>query len=400
MQRLTDAIVGVGVAVASLPLIVAVAFACGIQVEIVLVGAAVAGIVFTLFAGPRVRITAPTIVLAPFLVAGLRRHGVDGLVIAGVLAGLIQVLLGAFGCARAFAGAPSGVVRGLSVAAGVAMLVELGNVPVLPLITWPVRPPDLSRLDGVGVVGLAFELALLSTLVSLGPTPVRRSADCDRELVALGLGNTASAMLTGAPLTVAANRTRMAEGAGAGSPVTNAAHALSLACFALAWRTGVPRVAVIGVIAVAAVIAIDPAGRAHRLASSPVELLSTLSILACAAVLGFGPAVLLATVVALLSFARANRRLLVQIRDGALLEVTLVGELLFAGRTELAPLAELNPIPPAIVLNLTSVSLVDASGLAALAEIVHSLRVGGCTVTIVATSPLCSLLADDREHLA
>ena len=93
-QLLSDLIAGVIVAIIALPLSIALAIASGVSPEKGLYTAIIAGFVISLLGGSRVNISGPTAAFATIVAGIVFDFGLDGLVIATLLAGAMLILLG------------------------------------------------------------------------------------------------------------------------------------------------------------------------------------------------------------------------------------------------------------------------------------------------------------------
>src|SRR5690606_21423084 len=91
---LANIIAGIVVGIVALPLAMAFAIASGVKPEQGLYTAIVAGIVVSLFGGSRVQIAGPTGAFIVILSGVVAQHGVDGLQIATLMAGVILLLFG------------------------------------------------------------------------------------------------------------------------------------------------------------------------------------------------------------------------------------------------------------------------------------------------------------------
>ena len=96
-QFLADLVAGVIVGIVALPLAIAFAIASGVGPERGLFTAIVAGFLISALGGSRVQIGGPTGAFVVIVYAIVQRHGVDGLAMATLMAGLILV---GFGVAR------------------------------------------------------------------------------------------------------------------------------------------------------------------------------------------------------------------------------------------------------------------------------------------------------------
>jgi SulP family sulfate permease len=89
-----DLLGGVVVGIVALPLSMALAIAVGVPPQHGLYTAIVAGCATALFGGCKFQITGPTAAFIVILAPIVQRHGISGLLTAGLLAGLMLVLLG------------------------------------------------------------------------------------------------------------------------------------------------------------------------------------------------------------------------------------------------------------------------------------------------------------------
>lgn len=115
---------GLVVGVVALPLAMAFAIASGVKPEQGLYTAIIAGLVVSLFGGSRIQIAGPTGAFVVILAGITAAHGVDGLLLATLMAGIILI---AFGLAR-FGGVlrfiPAPVIVGFTAGIGVVIFVS------------------------------------------------------------------------------------------------------------------------------------------------------------------------------------------------------------------------------------------------------------------------------------
>ena len=95
-QLSRDVIAGVIVGIVALPLAIAFAIASGLSPERGLYTAIVAGFLISLLGGSRVQIGGPTGAFVVIVSGIVQQHGVDGLVVATLMAGCILVAFGLF----------------------------------------------------------------------------------------------------------------------------------------------------------------------------------------------------------------------------------------------------------------------------------------------------------------
>src|SRR5438045_2667591 len=109
-----DVLAGIVVGIVALPLSMALAIASGVPPQHGLYTAVIGGFLIAALGGSRVQVSGPTaafvVILAP--IAG--RFGVGGLLLAGALAGVILVAMGASGLGRMIQYIPNPVVIGFT----------------------------------------------------------------------------------------------------------------------------------------------------------------------------------------------------------------------------------------------------------------------------------------------
>ena len=93
-QFVSDLVAGVIVAIIALPLSIALAIASGVSPEKGLYTAIVAGFVISFLGGSRVNIAGPTAAFATIVAGIVATSGIDGLVIATIMAGIILIIMG------------------------------------------------------------------------------------------------------------------------------------------------------------------------------------------------------------------------------------------------------------------------------------------------------------------
>lgn len=93
-QFVKDVIAGIIVAIIALPLSIALALASGVSPEKGLYTAIIAGFVISFLGGSRVQIAGPTAAFATIVAGIIARNGMDGLIIATILAGIILIIMG------------------------------------------------------------------------------------------------------------------------------------------------------------------------------------------------------------------------------------------------------------------------------------------------------------------
>ena len=118
-------VAGVVVGVVALPLAMAFAIASGVKPEQGLYTAIVAGVAVSLFGGTRIQIAGPTGAFVAILAGVTATHGVDGLLIASFMAGVILILLGAARLGSVIRFIPHPVIVGFT--AGIGVVIWVGQ---------------------------------------------------------------------------------------------------------------------------------------------------------------------------------------------------------------------------------------------------------------------------------
>lgn len=168
-QFVKDVTAGIIVAIIALPLSIALALASGVGPEAGIFTAIVAGFVISALGGSCVQIAGPTAAFATIVAGIVARDGMDGLVIATVLAGVFLILMGIcrFGSLIKFI--PYTITTGFT--SGIAVTIVIGQLKDFFGVTYPegVRPIETMEklaafLENVGTVNPA---ALIVGAVSL-----------------------------------------------------------------------------------------------------------------------------------------------------------------------------------------------------------------------------------------
>ena len=93
-QFFKDIVAGIVVAIIAIPLSIALALASGVGPEQGLYTAIVAGFIVALLGGSRVQIAGPTAAFATIVAGIVADEGMDGLIMATIMAGILMVLMG------------------------------------------------------------------------------------------------------------------------------------------------------------------------------------------------------------------------------------------------------------------------------------------------------------------
>ena len=93
-QIMKDIIAGIIVAIIALPLSIALAIASGVSPEKGLITAIFAGFVISFLGGSKVQIGGPTAAFVTIIYSIIQEHGLDGLITAVIMAGVMLVIMG------------------------------------------------------------------------------------------------------------------------------------------------------------------------------------------------------------------------------------------------------------------------------------------------------------------
>ncbi|HEV7559850.1 MAG TPA: C4-dicarboxylic acid transporter DauA [Kofleriaceae bacterium] len=116
-----DLFSGLVVGVVALPLSMALAIACDVPPQHGLYTAIVAGLICALLGGTRFQVTGPTAAFVVILVPIVHAHGLAGLLVAGMMAGVLLVLMGLARLGRLMQFVPHPVTTGFT--AGIAVVI-------------------------------------------------------------------------------------------------------------------------------------------------------------------------------------------------------------------------------------------------------------------------------------
>lgn len=111
------------VGVVALPLSMALAIACDVPPQHGLYTAIIAGVLCALLGGTRFQVTGPTAAFVVILLPIVHRHGLTGLLIAGMMAGVILIAMGLARLGRLMQFVPHPVTTGFT--AGIALVIGL-----------------------------------------------------------------------------------------------------------------------------------------------------------------------------------------------------------------------------------------------------------------------------------
>ena len=125
-QFIKDVAAGIIVAIIALPLSIALALASGVGPEAGIFTAIVAGFVISALGGSCVQIAGPTAAFATIVAGIVARDGMDGLIIATIMAGIFLILMGLFHFGSLIKFIPYTITTGFT--SGIAVTIVIGQL--------------------------------------------------------------------------------------------------------------------------------------------------------------------------------------------------------------------------------------------------------------------------------
>ncbi len=122
-QLVKDVIAGIIVAIVALPLSIALAIASGVAPECGLYTAIIAGFFISFAGGSRVQIGGPTAAFVTIIYGIVQTNGMDGLIVATIMAGIILIIMGIFHFGSLIKYIPYTITTGFTCGIGVSLLV-------------------------------------------------------------------------------------------------------------------------------------------------------------------------------------------------------------------------------------------------------------------------------------
>ncbi|NLV91734.1 MAG: SulP family inorganic anion transporter [Firmicutes bacterium] len=286
---------GLTAAIVALPLALAFGIASGAGAIAGLYASIFGGLVASVFGGCGVQISGPTGAMTAILVSLVAKHGLGGMLLAGILAGLMQIGLGLLRLGKFVKYLPqpviAGFTNGISILFFMTAIGDAVQEPIITLFTALVivlaaqlfkRVPDslfglvaglalnqfigsshvvgevaftipkftfgLMPLEHIGsLIMPAVSICLLGSISALLSAQVTDSMtesqhDSNRELVGQGLGNLVSCAIGGVPITGAVARSGINVYAGGRTRVSGILHSLFLGFMVLVLQPVVRRI--------------------------------------------------------------------------------------------------------------------------------------------------------------
>lgn len=166
-QFIKDVVAGIIVAIIALPLSIALALASGVGPEEGLYTAIVAGFVIAVLGGSNVQISGPTAAFATIVAGIVADKGMEGLIVATVLAGILLICMGLLKFGSLIRFIPYTIVTGFT--SGIAVTIFIGQIKDFLGLTFSKSPVEtMDKLkECIASISTINYTALLVGLVAL-----------------------------------------------------------------------------------------------------------------------------------------------------------------------------------------------------------------------------------------
>ncbi|SFS02232.1 SulP family inorganic anion transporter [Anaeromicropila populeti] len=164
-QFVKDVVSGIIVAIIALPLSIALALASGVGPEQGLYTAIVAGFVISFLGGSRVQIAGPTAAFASIVASIVARNGMDGLVVATIMAGIMLIIMGIFKFGSLIKYIPYTITTGFT--SGIAVTIFIGQIKDFCGLTFhssPVETLEKARECFASIATLNWQALLVGAV--------------------------------------------------------------------------------------------------------------------------------------------------------------------------------------------------------------------------------------------
>lgn len=149
-QLVKDVIAGIIVAIIALPLSIALALASGVTPEKGIYTAIVAGFVISFLGGSRVQIAGPTAAFATIVAGIVAQNGMEGLVLATLMAGALLILMGVLRLGSLIKFIPYTITTGFTT--GIAVTILVGQIKDFLGLTIVTEEPLIETMEKLEAV--------------------------------------------------------------------------------------------------------------------------------------------------------------------------------------------------------------------------------------------------------
>ncbi len=145
-----DVISGIIVAIIALPLSIALALASGVGPEQGIYTAIIAGFLISFFGGSRVQIAGPTAAFATIVAGIVATDGMNGLIVATLIAGILLILMGILRLGSLIKFIPYTITTGFT--AGIAFTILIGQIKDFMGLSYPTGAVTIETTDKVAAI--------------------------------------------------------------------------------------------------------------------------------------------------------------------------------------------------------------------------------------------------------
>ncbi|MBI2665551.1 SulP family inorganic anion transporter [Candidatus Woesearchaeota archaeon] len=169
---LSDLKAGFITAIVALPLAIAFAIASGVPAIMGLYTAIVAGILGSLFGGSIYSITGPTGAMTVIILSAVSRYGIEGLLLAGFLAGIFQIIFGLIKLGQFVKYIPLPVISGFTAGIGAIIFIgQIGNALGFSIVSkehvWETILEIIRSLSSINIVAIFITIFTACCLLFL-----------------------------------------------------------------------------------------------------------------------------------------------------------------------------------------------------------------------------------------
>lgn len=192
-----DLMAGLTVAAVALPLALAFGVASGATAAAGLVTAIIGGLVIGLLSGAPYQISGPTGAMSAVLIVLVQRYGLTGIWVAGLMAGILLLIIGLLRLGRFIAFIPAPVISGFT--SGIALIIFIGQIDNFLGVQTPGTESALFKLLGYFQGGFAvnWQVVVLGSVViaTMLLWPARLSARFPASLLGIVLATSLNTVL-------------------------------------------------------------------------------------------------------------------------------------------------------------------------------------------------------------
>ena len=190
-QLINDALSGLMVAIIAMPVSVAIAVASGVGPERGVYTSIIAGLLVAALGGSNVNITGPTAAFITLVYNIVAKQGIDGLIIATIMAGIILIFMGIMRLGSLVKYIPLTIITGFS--AGLSISIIIGQIRPLFGLTLDSASPIEGIDKLIGIIGdlhtfnfQSFLIGAISLAIMIGIPKITKKVPPTIVAIALG----------------------------------------------------------------------------------------------------------------------------------------------------------------------------------------------------------------------